>query len=328
MLKDLPPNNPDAAAILEALSGHLSQEARSRAWLAIGDALARLEQLEERNDEGRPWVEVLQAHLEGDSGTSSMSLGHLNKIRRVRTFVRASEKPDGSPFTDAELGSAGFSALEIAERFHKLDAVRGSQALSECILEAKPYTKLREEYEAFIQDHPDRLTARRMTWLKKREEQKAGHLPQPTRTMIERILLEDPLLFFGASSVVVERFVPRAILPILGRTDFGFLVRAPREPLRLVGVEFIASNRIRKRDLHDLTAQVEFQSSFFDRYWLLSEAPASELDKVAGMLVDHLVDRVGIVRIEMERLQKVITAVRGDQPPEHRRRILMDRLEI
>jgi len=327
MLTDPPPNNPDAAAILEALSGHLVQEAPSRAWLTIGDALARLEQLEERNDEGRPWVEVLQAHLESFSRTSSMSLGHLNKIRRVRAFVRASEKPDGSPFTDAELGSAGFSALEIAERFNKLDAVRGRQALSECILEAKSYTQLREEYEAFAHDHPDRLTARRMTWLKKREEQKAGHLPQPTRIMIERILLDDPLLFFGAPSVVVERFEPRAILPVLGRTDFGFLARVPREPLRLVGVEFMARKRIRERDLHDLTTQLGFQSSFFDRYWLLSEAPASELDKVARMLVDHLVDRVGIVRIEMERFQKVITAMKGDQPPEHRRRVLMDRLE-
>lgn len=162
--------NSTSDEILANLAAELSQvDQREKNWLTIGDALHALEARDAKTINGRPWHVVLQAFLE-EQGLS-VTTGHLNKVRRVRKFVRDNI---GSEISDDKLTETKvqFSALEMAERLHTLDQKAGAEALKDCI-EGLTFGEMRDRYEGFRDAHPELLPPRQLAWMRKRAIQKS-----------------------------------------------------------------------------------------------------------------------------------------------------------
>lgn len=315
--------NAAARAALEDLQQAL-QRAQAPAWLLIGDAMARLDQLEETAEDGKPWTEILRDFLVTLPATDPVSAGHLNKVRRVRGFVRTTMKRDGGPYTDQELSGAQFSALEVADRLHSLDADQGTQALYDCVIHQRPFAEMRRTYEAYISAHSDKIPAKRATWLRKRQE---GVSPTPPQDDgVEKALLSDPRRFFGVENVLMERFDPVSVLPILAGTDLGFRVMSSEGQIILGGVEVSLDRHIGKRR-HVMISALEFQSTFFDRYWLFSNAETAALKQLAAEMDVHLVSRVGIAQL-VETGWEILMQPQDRSPPLNRRELLAEAVEV
>jgi hypothetical protein len=134
------------------------------AWLAIGDALAQLEDLSVRSENGRSWLEFLLEDLAAQG--HQITAGHIHKLKRVRNFVR--RYPGKRQLTDTDIYKAQISALEIAERLHRLDADAGWKMFEEC-LNGLSFADAKRQYDKFQDEHQDVLPPRQAAWLKKRK---------------------------------------------------------------------------------------------------------------------------------------------------------------
>lgn len=300
--------------ILTQLQQKLAGADASAAWLLIGDALAELSELAPQSVDGRPWTDVVREFHEG-LGYGGLSVGHLQKVRRVRNFVRKVLEAEKVPFTDAEIVAAQVSALEVAERLHSLDAERGRAALIACIRDRRKFVDMRREYDEYVEQHPDRLPKKRATWLKKRRSS-----PEDDAALVEKVILSEAAVILGTSSAVLRPFQPSKSSPLLKATDFGFRI-AGSAGERTLGVELLADSALSHRDPAELLAQVEFQSTFFDLYWAFARADAAKVASFSAIMDEFRLDRVGLMRLGEDGWEAIR---RPDfSPPAPDRRVLL-----
>lgn len=278
------------AQILAGLQQKLAGADASAAWLNLGDALAELDELAPQSEGGRPWTDVVKAFHEG-LGYGGLSVGHLQKVRRVRNFVRKVLEAEKVPFTDTEIVAAQVSALEVAERLHSLDPERGRAALLACIRGRRKFVDMRREYDEYVEQHPDRLPKKRATWLKKRKSS-----PEDDAALVEKVILAESLAILGAASAVLRPFQPSKSSPFLKATDFGFRIAGSADE-RTLGVELLADSALSVRDPAELLAQLEFQSGFFDRYWIFVRSAAPKVAWFSAIMDEVRLDRVGLLRL-------------------------------
>lgn len=278
------------AQILAELQQKLASADASAAWLNLGDALAELDKLAPQSEDGRPWTDVVQEFHEG-LGYGGLSVGHLQKVRRVRNFVRKVLEAEKVPPTDTEIVAAQVSALEVAERLHSLDPERGRAALIACIRDRRKFVDMRREYDEYVEQHPDRLPKKRATWLRKRKSS-----PEDDAALVEKVILAESVAILGATSAVLRPFQPSKSSPFLKSTDFGFRI-AGSAGERTLGVELLADSALSTRDPAELLAQLEFQASFFDLYWIFAKADAVKIAWFSAILDEVRLDRVGLLRL-------------------------------
>jgi hypothetical protein len=278
------------AQILAELQQKLASADASAAWLNLGDALAELDKLAPQSEDGRPWTDVVQEFHEG-LGYGGLSVGHLQKVRRVRNFVRKVLEAEKVPPTDTEIVAAQVSALEVAERLHSLDPERGRAALIACIRDRRKFVDMRREYDEYVEQHPDRLPKKRATWLRKRKSS-----PEDDAALVEKVILAESVAILGATSAVLRPFQPSKSSPFLKSTDFGFRI-AGSAGERTLGVELLADSALSTRDPAELLAQLEFQASFFDLYWIFAKADAAKIAWFSAILDEVRLDRVGLLRL-------------------------------
>ena len=278
------------AQILAELQQKLASADVSAAWLNLGDALAELDELAPQSEDGRPWTDVVQEFHEG-LGYGGLSVGHLQKVRRVRNFVRKVLEAGKVPFTDTEIVAAQVSALEVAERLHSLDPERGRAALIACVRDRRKFVDMRREYDEYVEQHPDRLPKKRATWLKKRKSS-----PEDDAALVEKVILSEAVVTLGAASAVLRPFQPSKSSPFLKATDFGFRISGPAGE-RTLGVELLADSALSTRDPAELLAQLEFQSTFFDLYWVFARADAAKVASFSAIMDEVRLDRVGLMRL-------------------------------
>lgn len=278
------------AQILAGLQQKLAGADATAAWLLLGDALAELDELAPQSAAGRPWTDLVQEFHEG-LGYGGLSVGHLQKVRRVRNFVRKVLEAEKVPLTDNEIAAAQVSALEVAERLHSLDPERGRAALLACIRDRRKFVDMRREYDEYVEQNPDRLPKKQATWLKKR---KSSH--EDDAALVEKVILAESVVLLGASSVVLRPFQPSKSSPFLKATDFGFRIAGPAGE-RTLGVELLANSALSHRDPAELLAQLEFQSGFFDLYWVFARADAAKIAWFSAVMDEVQLDRVGLLRL-------------------------------
>ena len=276
--------------ILAGLQQKLAGADATAAWLNLGDALAGLDELAPQSADGRPWTDVVQEFHEG-LGHGGLSVGHLQKVRRVRNFVRKVLESEKVPFTDSEIAAAQVSALEVAERLHSLDPERGRAGLLACIRDRRKFVDMRREYDEYVAQNPDRLPKKQATWLKKRKSSS-----EDDAALVEKILLAESVVLLGASSVVLRPFQPSKSSPFLKATDFGFRISGPAGE-RTLGVELLADSALSTRDPAELLAQLEFQSSFFDLYWVFARADTVKIAWFSAVMDEVQLNRVGLLRL-------------------------------
>jgi hypothetical protein len=263
----------------------------SGVWLLIGDTLSELEAILPQSPDGRPWTELVRDLYEG-LGYGGLSVGHVQKVRRIRNFVRRELGEESALFPDGALIRAQVSALEVAERFHALDPYRGRAALISCVRDGRKFAELKREYDAYLTRNPDRLPRKQATWLRKRtspDNSEEGGL-------IERVLLSDPETFLGASAAILRPFRPADLSPFLKETRFGFRLTKNGEE-RTLGVGLVTKDLVGSRGTGDLLARLEFQSGFFDSYWSFVTADREAADKLCSGLEEIGIDRVGVLRL-------------------------------
>lgn len=299
------------AQILARLHQKLASADNTAAWLIIGDALAELDELAPQGADGRPWTSIVQEFHEG-LGFGGLSVGHLQKVRRVRNFVRTVLEADKVPFTDSEIAAAQVSALEVAERFHSLDPERGRAALLACIRDRRKFVDMRREYDEYVEQNPDRLPRKQATWLKKRKSS-----PADDAALVEKIILAETAVFLGASSAVLRPFQPSKSSPFLKATDFGFRMFDPAGE-RTLGVELLADSSLSNRDPAELLAQLEFQSGFFDLYWVFARVDAAKVAWFSTVMQEVRLDRVGLLRLAEDGWEAIRYPDRSPPVPDRR----------
>lgn len=300
---------------LAELEQRLSAARSSETWLLLGDALARLDELGPYSTDGRPWTEVVQEAYE-KFGYGSVSVGHLQKVRRVRNFVRKGLKALDLPITDADVAATQMSALEVAERLYTLDPRRGAKALVACIRGERKFVDMRREYDAYVEENADRLPSKRATWLKKRRSNSVSD----AKIVEEIVLAELTTLFGSAGSAVFRPFEPAKSSDFLRATDFGFhIIDAAGE--RTLGVELINAEALSSRDVVGLVSQIEFQAGFFDFYWVFVRADENKVAWLAAILDEVRIDRVGLLRISDDQAE--VTRRPSFSPPTPDRRHLL-----
>jgi hypothetical protein len=100
----------------------------------------------------------------------------------------------------------------------------------------------------------------------------------------------------GAASAVLRPFQPSKSSPFLKATDFGFRIAGPAGE-RTLGVELLADSALSHRDPAELLAQLEFQSTFFDLYWVFARADAAKVASFSAIMDEVRLDRVGLMRL-------------------------------
>lgn len=286
--------NREIARSLEGFRTKLARTEPSGVWLLIGDTISDLEAILPQSPDGRPWTEVVRDLHEG-FGYSGLSVGHVQKVRRIRNFVRRELGHENPLFPDSTLIKAQVSALEIAERFHALDPDQGRAALIGCIRDGRKFVEVKREYDAYVERNPDLLPRKQATWLRKRNSQTG----QGDDQLIERVILSDAEAFLGPSPTVLRPFKPADISPLLRETRFGFRLTGNADE-RTLGVGMITEALVASRGPGDLLARLEFQSGFFDTYYAFVTAEADAAERVSSGLDEVGLDRVGVLRLRRD----------------------------
>jgi len=279
-------------------------------WLLIGDTLSELEAIIPQSPDGHPWTEVVRDFQEG-LGFGSLSLGHVQKVRRVRNFVRRELREERDGFPDAAITAAQVSALEVAERLHALDPERGRTALISCVRDGRKFVELKREYDDYVSRNPDRLPRKQATWLRKR----SSPIVADEGGLIERVILSDPETFLGASAAILR---PADLSPLLKETRFGFRLTKNGEE-RTLGVGLVTKDLVGSRGPGDLLARLEFQSGFFDSYWSFVTADREAADKLCSGLEEIGIDRVGVLRLTRDDWDLIRHSSSAPPNPDRRR---------
>lgn len=310
----------DAKTILEELPEQLNAVAPGAAWLPMGDAIAALEAIGVQSADGRQWTEVVRDVYARAHG-GDLSLGHMQKMRRVRNFVRDAAARLGID-ADGRIASVPFSALEIADRMHSLDAARGDALFLACVNGRKRYVDVKRDYEDFLQTHARDLPKKRATWLKKREE--SGETFADAR-IIAKVLMSDPYLFTGRhTTVLLNAFDPAKVSPYLRATDFGYRVVSADDE-QVLGIEVIQTQSLTRHTLSARLAGLEFQASFFDRYWVFLQGPDDPPATLLKALDELDVNRPGWIWLKADNDWEVIQRPEDHLPIVKRRNLVLAR---
>lgn len=286
--------NREIARSLEGFRTKLARTEPSGVWLLIGDTISDLEAILPQSPDGRPWTEVVRDLHEG-LGYGGLSVGHVQKVRRIRNFVRRELGLENALFPDSTLVRAQVSALEVAERFHAIDPDRGRAALISCVRDRRKFVELKREYDAYLEKNPERLPRKQATWLRKRTSSGGSD----EGALIERVLLSSPETFLGPFPTVLRPFKPADISPLLRETRFGFRLTGDAEE-RTLGVGIITEALVASRGPGDLLARLDFQSGFFDTYYAFVTAEMDAAERVSSGLDEVGLDRVGVLALRRD----------------------------
>lgn len=239
------------------------------AWLAIGDALAELEELSLRAENGRSWQQVLLDDLEARG--HQVTAGHLHKLKRVRNFVR--RYPGQRALTDAQIYKAQISAIEIAERLHKLDADAGWQMFEEC-LDGLSFADAKRRYDKFQDEHQDVLPPRQAAWRKKRELDPQDSDAEGPEKLLKSAIIASAGELLGRNDAQAIPFDPSHHIAMLSNTAFGIKLAEEDGGIILLGCKISVGAPLRGNDFVGLLESLLFQATFFDRYIFVTDAPA------------------------------------------------------
>lgn len=300
------------AGILNHLREKLLHTPSSSAWLPLGDAISDLEQAAPRAPDGSRWTEFICSFHES-LGLGTLSIGHIQKIRRVRNFVRHYMSAGSGAATDRSICSAQFSALEVAERLHTLDPERGQVALTACVRGGQTFSDLKRQYAAYAAENPQRLPRKQATWLRNRVL--AGSGSEESR--IEKVILSDPALFLECTTGIIRPIRPAELPPLVKETRFSFRITSNATD-RTLGVGVVSDTVIASRGPGDLLARMDFQSSFFDHYWAFVTAGGGAEETLSAGLDQMEIGKVGVLRLLQDDWRVVRRPLRGLSSPDRR----------
>jgi hypothetical protein len=229
---------------------------------------------------------------------------------------------EAAPFADRDIAAAQVSALEVADRLYSLDQEKGRAALIACINDQRKFVDMQREYDTYVEQHSDRLPKKRATWLSKR---KSATSSQDT-LLIEKIVLAEPAIFLGTNTAVLSAFEPGKVSHYLKATDFGFRIGSPHADQTL-GIELISDQLILRRNLARILAQIEFQSSFFDIYWLFIKADEEHIEWFSAIMTEVRLSRVGLLHLAGDEWH-VIWAPDRNPPNPDRRNLLKSKQDV
>jgi hypothetical protein len=245
------------------------RRAMQPAWLAIGDALAELEGLSSRAENGLSWQQFLLDELEAQG--HQVTLGHLHKLKRVRNFVR--RYPGERPMTDADIYKAQISAIEIAERLHTLGADAGWKMFEEC-LDGLSFADAKRQYDKFQDEHRDRLPPRQAAWRKKRElDPQDSDLEGPEKH-VKSYMIASAGERLGLNDAQAIPFNPSYHIGMLSNTAFGIKLAEEDGGIIFLGCKISLGVSLKGDDFVGVLESLLFQASFFDQYFFVTDAQA------------------------------------------------------
>jgi hypothetical protein len=147
------------------------------------------------------------------------------------------------------------------------------------------------EYQNYVQQNPDRLPQKRATWLRKRQSSQGASADSQ---LVENIIIESPERFLGGMTGVLKPFDPAKMSPFVRSTDFGFHIKSA-DGDRSLGIEIIADETQLKKSPGRILAQLDFQSTFFDMYWVFMRISRPCADELASMLNAVRLERIGLL---------------------------------
>lgn len=304
---------------LDTLRQHLAAGEPSSFWLHLGDAIAALEAISQKHMDGRTWLEVVN-DLYGELGHEPLSLGHLQKIRRVRNFVRTALEQSSLHYSDKDIETAQMSALEIADRLYSLDQPKGREALVACIQDKRSFADMKREYQIFVEQNPLLLPKKQSTWLQKRT---TTARESTESAIVEKAIMSDPLCYLGTENAVLRSFEPGHVSHLIRKTDCGFRYRSSKGD-QWLGVQFHKDFQLTRRDEISFLAMAEFQSSFFDWYWIFINGTAESAKDLNGLMSSLHIEHIGIASFEGGEW-KVLRQPASSPPFEARRNWLTKR---
>lgn len=149
----------DAETYLRLLDGEAAGN-----WLLVGHVLSALEQHSLASPNGALWQDAIKERLE--KAGHPVSTGHLYKIRRAHQFIQ-----ELAPTAVSQTPPPKISAVEVAERLHRLDPEAGKQALQD-VLGPKPaaYVEIKKRYDQALEAKPEMKSARHLAWEKRKPD--------------------------------------------------------------------------------------------------------------------------------------------------------------
>lgn len=137
--------------------------------MTIGRLLYDLEAHSRADAAGHPWQDVIRSKL--DEVGAPISPGHIYKIRRAIRFL-IEHAPDAATLENSS--PPKISAIEVAERLHRLDQKAGEKALND-LLAPSPvtYVELQKRYADALKEHPQMMSPRQLAWESRRKVEKA-----------------------------------------------------------------------------------------------------------------------------------------------------------
>lgn len=149
--------------------GSLTDE-QARNWIDVARVLSSAESTSKVSPEGRPWQEVLQERLKALGQT--VSIGHLAKIRRAYEFL---QKNAPVSVSDERIQAARVSAVEVADRLHRISPEQGKKALEDLLAdEPVTYVELQSRYAAALDANPQKRSLRQLAWAARKEGAAGG----------------------------------------------------------------------------------------------------------------------------------------------------------
>lgn len=145
-------------------------------WLTVGRVLSALERQSRAGPSGKLWQDIVQERLE--KADHPVSTGHLYKIRRAYQVLE-----ELAPMAVNQEPPPRISAIEVAERLHRLDPEAGKQALQDALgPKPVPYVDLKRRYDEALEAKPELKSARHIAWEKRKPDaspsEKGGDRPE------------------------------------------------------------------------------------------------------------------------------------------------------
>lgn len=305
---------------------HSGRKTMQPAWLAIGDALAELEELSVRAENGRSWQQFLLDDLEAQG--HQVTAGHLHKLKRVRNFVR--RYPGQRNLSDAQIYKAQISALEIAERLHTLDADAGWKMFEEC-LDGLSFADAKRRYDKFQDEHQDVLPPRQAAWRKKRGADPHDVDAEGPEKLLRSSLIASAGTLLDLNDAQAIPFQPSHHIAMLSNTAFGIKLAEEHGGVIMLGCKIALGLSHKGDDLVGLLESLLFQASFFDRYLFVTDAQAEavaeltiNVKRFGGANIDILIcTNEGTIKAEGTRLNQ-----RTIEPIPDRRRFLVNAMVL
>lgn len=313
--------SPEANAVLARLTNELKGKTPfDPIWLAVGDALSDLERLQKTQDQGKRWVEILAAYLLDLDKSYPATIGHLNKVRRVHRLIRdaAGDVPDET------IRSTQFSALELAERLHGLNAEKGLAALRDCLNGKLHFSDMRRQYDKFLQDNIDALPAKQTTWLNKQTKPK-----DVQRAQVFAALTDVDFRFFCKlwNMEISNRtsFNPSELRLPLSDVQIGYRFMDPAYDTSFAGIMLHLGKPTHGRNIDALIDRILVCMTFFHRLYVAVDHKFDALQILDFRLADLDVRGVGFLVVDLGADVALQVEMRINQPAVPVRVSVLDR---